>query len=603
MTFLDKIHKHKFLIVAILFLFLTGIALVPLTHGWLFNGYDDPEFEAHAISSYFESGSGAENDPYVISNAYHFYNMSWLINLGKIPADSHFELKEGIGEIDIAGQLDGTMGRSGAIPPIGTSSQPFTGSFNGNGVVIKNLWVSTDPADWYEQPGQYTSYDLGTDVGLFGNVGYGADISNFYLENIEVTTTTSNATLGILAGYVDGNMSNIGVKNAKLSFKNGSETTVSSGYSLVGETSKYVSWDDLPSIEEGGSGDLIIDPNNIKYRNDEGENRNNIFSSVRDVDDSVLGHAYYVPGLSITEPRPVPTALYKYTTTVSFHDQKVNGKQYVLHHAENPTLISTQAQQEEYNVDKALFDIVKGGANYAIDTSGAVNFTSLQSYTEQSLGLSLALPKNCIWFNPIVPGECTVAFTRQNNSGDNIMSIYRYKRSGNSIDQSTIEEIILSIPPMGNGLVVCFSLHIDEDDLGYEYVIGQSSEKLDKKDSDAAFVYLKLAGTDTSGDVPVPDGETVRKLFDIDFVQSTDVDLTLDTVPMHKSVIAIAGTQTADGALYYNVNANNVVIYYDGASGLTLTEKVRDNPESDDVDYSETAFPPREDTLPETPTQ
>ena len=156
---------------------------------------------------------------------------------------------------------------------------------------------------------------------------------------------------------------------------------------------------------------------------------------------------------------------------------------------------------------------------------------------------------------------------------------------------------------MGNGLVVCFSLHIDEDDLGYEYVIGQSSEKLDKKDSDAAFVYLKLAGTDTSGDVSVPDGETVRKLFDIDFVQSTDVDLTLDTVPMHKSVIAIAGTQTADGALYYNVNTNNVVIYYDGASGLTLTEKVRDNPESDDVDYSETAFPPREDTLPETPTQ
>lgn len=589
-----------------LFLLLTGIALVPLTHGWLFNGYDDPEFEAHAISSYFESGSGAENDPYVISNAYHFYNMSWLINLGKIPADSHFELKEGIGEIDIAGQLDGTMGRSGAIPPIGTSSQPFTGSFNGNGVVIKNLWVSTDPTDWYEQPGQYTSYDLGSDVGLFGSVGYGANITNFYLENIEVTTTTSNATLGILAGYVDGNMSNIGVKNAKLSFKNGSETTVSSGYSLVGETSQYVHWDDLPSIEEGGSGDLIIDPNNIKYRNDEGENRNNIFNSVRDIDDSVLGHAYYVPGLSLTSPKPTPSTLYKYATTVSFHDQKVNGKQYSLHYAEDPIRINLQSttEQEYYKIDKQLATIISGGADYAIATSGKVDFTNLQSYTEQSLGLSLALPKNCIWFNPIVPGECTVAFTRQNNSGDNIMSIYRYKRASNgSVDQSTIEEIILSIPKLGTGVVVCFSLHIDEDDLGYEYVIGQSSEMVGNKASSAAFVYLKLAGTDTSGDVPVPDGETVRKLFDIDFVESTDVDLTLDTVPMHKSVIGIAGTQTADGALYYNVNTNNVVIYYDGASGLALTEMVRDNPESDDVDYSETAFPPREDTLPETSTQ
>ena len=603
MTFLDKIHKHKFLIVAILFLFLTGIALVPLTHGWLFNGYEDPEFEAHAISSYFESGKGTVGEPYVISNAYHFYNMSWLINLGKIPADSHFELKAGIGEIDIKGQLDGTKRQSGAIPPIGTSSQPFTGSFNGNGVVIKNLWVSTDPDDWYEQPGQYDDFNIGTDIGLFGNVGYGANITNFYLENIEVTTTTSNATLGILAGYVDGNMSNIGVKNAKLSFKNGSETTVSSGYSLVGETSKYVSWDDLPSIDEdgGNSGDLIIDPNDIKYR--EGENRNNIFSSVRDVDDSVLGHAYYVPGLSLTSPKPTPSTLYKYATTVSFHDQKVNGKQYSLHYAEDPIRIDDQDDQAAYNVDKELFDIVKGGADYAIATSGKVDFTNLQSYTEQSLGLSLALPKNCIWFNPIVPGECTVAFTRQNNSGDNIMSIYRYKRSGNSVDQSTIEEIILSIPKLGTGVVVCFSLHIDEDDLGYEYVIGQSSEMTNSKASSAAFVYLKLAGTDTSGDVPVPDGETVRKLFDIDFVESTDVDLTLDTVPMHKSVIGIAGTQTADGALYYNVNTNNVVIYYDGASGLTLTEMVRDNPESDDVDYSETAFPPREDTLPETPTQ
>ena len=598
-------HKHKYINAAMLLLIIIGLAMIPLTNGWLFDGYEDPEFEANAISSYFESGSGTADDPYIISNAYHFYNMSWLLNLGKLdPEHQHFELKAGIGEIDIAGQLDGTMGRSGAIPPIGTSDNPFTGSFNGNGVVIKNLWVSTDPDDWYEQPGQYDDFNIGTDVGLFGNVGYGADISNFYLENIEVTTTTSNATLGILAGYVDGNMSNIGVKNAKLSFKNGSETTVSSGYSLVGETSKYVSWDDLPSIEEGGSGDLIIDPNNIKFRNN--ETRNNIFNSVRDIDDSVLGHAYYVPGLSLTSPKPTPTALYKYTTTVSFHDQKVNGKQYSLHYADDPIRINltSPTEQEYYKIDKQLATIISGGADYAIATSGAVNFTSLQSYTEQSLGLSLALPKNCIWFNPIVPGECTIAFTRQNNSGDNIMSIYRYKRASNgSVDQSTIEEIILSIPPMGNGLVVCFSLHIDEDDLGYEYVIGRSSEMVGNKASSAAFVYLKLAGTDTSGNVPVPDGETVRKLFDIDFVESTDVDLTLDSVSMHKSVIAIAGTQTADGALYYNVNANNVVIYYDGASGLALTEKVRDNPESDDVDYSETAFPPREDTLPETPTQ
>lgn len=40
-----------------------------------------------------------------------------------------------------------------------------------------------------------------------------------------------------------------------------------------------------------------------------------------------------------------------------------------------------------------------------------------------------------------------------------------------------------------------------------------------------------------------------------------------------------------------------------GADGLTLTEKVRVDPESDDVAYSETNFPKREDAVPGTPTQ
>ena len=168
MAFIEKIYRKKNLIIVAAFFILTAIALVPLSLGWFSSGGDEIDFEAHAISGYFESGTGTADDPYIISNAYHFYNLAWLQNLGKFTSETHFELKEGIGSIDVAGQLDGTTGKSGAIPPIGSTQTPFIGHFDGNGVVIKNLWVSTDPADWYEQPYDVSAYDYAsnTDIAL-----------------------------------------------------------------------------------------------------------------------------------------------------------------------------------------------------------------------------------------------------------------------------------------------------------------------------------------------------------------------------------------------------------------------------------------------------
>ena len=85
--------------------------------------------------SYFESGDGSSEKPYVISSPVHLYNLAWLQYLGYFNlgdninnglAQSYFVLKNDI-------DMDGI-----AIPPIGTEEYPFLGNFNGQGYTIAN---------------------------------------------------------------------------------------------------------------------------------------------------------------------------------------------------------------------------------------------------------------------------------------------------------------------------------------------------------------------------------------------------------------------------------------------------------------------------------
>ena len=589
-------HKHKYINAAMLLLIIIGLAMIPLTNGWLFDGYEDPEFEANAISSYFELGSGTADDPYIISNAYHFYNMSWLLNLGKLdPEHQHFELKAGIGEIDIAGQLDGTMGRSGAIPPIGTSSQPFTGSFNGNGVVIKNLWVSTDPTDWYEQPGQYDDFNIGTDVGLFGNVGYGANISNFYLENIEVTNTISGESaenpvnLGIIVGYADGDISNIGVKNAKLSFNDQEVKNISSRFSLVGDISNLTYWEGLPSMknEDGtGGGDLIITP--AKLHN------GSLSSGTQFIDGAMANSAYFVAKMTVGSSNPPPSKNSTYIFTSATIDFPEGNTKTVTYTADKDT---TQNITDWDNVETE-FNALYNSSIKVIMPGGAPGFSSAAAN---------GLPANTIWFEPQNTGTCTIAFSRQDNSDDNNMSIYRFSRKADgTIDTSTMKEIILKLRKtngLGTGAIIYFSLEIHEDDLGYEFAIGRSSISENSSKQSAGFVFLKLAGTDThGGNIITPDVPNVRMLKKLAFVY--DINLSTDQIEMHKSVIDIDGTvnEKVGSAVYYN--ANETVVLYHNATSLHVIDIAYITPaQSLPEAYSEATFPKREDTLPESPTQ
>ena len=72
----------------------------------------------------------------------------------------------------------------GAFTPIGSSDRPYTGSFNGNGFTIHNLYV-----------------DASKNSGLFGVIGENASISDLTLENAAVR---GESYVGGIVGYNDG---------------------------------------------------------------------------------------------------------------------------------------------------------------------------------------------------------------------------------------------------------------------------------------------------------------------------------------------------------------------------------------------------------------
>lgn len=129
------------------------------------------------LSYYFAGGDGTEGTPFLIKNATHLRNFSKLWNMGAMDAASYVSLATSF-------QFEGD-----AIEPIGTSSIPFTGVFNGNDYLITGLKVSTS---------------TNTFVGMFGVVGTDTrtgTVHNLVLAGPSVTYTgSSNVKIGIIAG-------------------------------------------------------------------------------------------------------------------------------------------------------------------------------------------------------------------------------------------------------------------------------------------------------------------------------------------------------------------------------------------------------------------
>ena len=197
--------------------------------------------------NYFAYGEGTAEKPYGIATPVQLYYFAWLQYLGFFNVD--LDGVEGMDTyyFELADDLDMTGYK---LPPIGTTTKPFLGNFNGNGYTISNLTVKNDYNTLSAPPNDTENFGGAEIIGFFGVIGklegdtsYTYDIeanqiSNFVLENITVETQTDNALIGMIAGYVNGLVDKVGVVGSTVTIAKGSPltdiTNNMSDYGLIG---------------------------------------------------------------------------------------------------------------------------------------------------------------------------------------------------------------------------------------------------------------------------------------------------------------------------------------------------------------------------------
>lgn len=129
------------------------------------------------------SGSGTENDPYLIMNPIQLYQLRNFLNTSRV----YFKMMADVDLTDFLEDENPTQGWS----PVGTSSQPFKGVLDGNGKTISGLWINRNNTDY---------------VGLFGYCD-GATIQNLILKDVDIK---GNTNVGAICGrgYNRGSISN-----------------------------------------------------------------------------------------------------------------------------------------------------------------------------------------------------------------------------------------------------------------------------------------------------------------------------------------------------------------------------------------------------------
>ena len=264
-NFINK--RSNIILFAITTMLVVLLVFVTFGYSWWGDSRNTyPNIRGNIQGSYFESGDGSAESPYEIARPVQLYYFAWLQDLGTFNDVSNNTISQKY--FILSADLDMSAYK---LPPIGTATYPFVGNFDGQNHKISGLTVS-NIAELTDVPSITGNYELNgyQIVGFFGVVGsvdgttdddgntlgtvtignstytYSSavnEIKNFLLDSvtIESLTPTDNRTLiGIAAGYVDGNMSHIGVYNSSLSLASGLSaldgaiTDKKSAYSLIG---------------------------------------------------------------------------------------------------------------------------------------------------------------------------------------------------------------------------------------------------------------------------------------------------------------------------------------------------------------------------------
>jgi len=142
-------------------------------------------FCASSLAKY-SGGTGEPNDPYLIATP----NDLNSIGLDPCDWDNHFKMTA---DINMAGYSYTTAIISPDIDSSLSEFQgtAFTGVFDGNGYVIKNLKIDT--------------LGVGNDyLGIFGQINAGGSVQNLYLEDINFVGSYGSSYVGGICGYNNG---------------------------------------------------------------------------------------------------------------------------------------------------------------------------------------------------------------------------------------------------------------------------------------------------------------------------------------------------------------------------------------------------------------
>ena len=138
---------------------------------------DMPEYIVDGSDPNF-LGTGTGENPYQISTPAQLAKLAGLVNAGNASYNAaHYQL---MNDLDLSGYATG----EGWVP-IGTYSNPFGGSFDGNGNEITNLTINRDTAEYQ---------------GLFGFIGGGGVVKSLGLTDISIN---GKQMVGGIAGFMD----------------------------------------------------------------------------------------------------------------------------------------------------------------------------------------------------------------------------------------------------------------------------------------------------------------------------------------------------------------------------------------------------------------
>ena len=129
---------------------------------------------ATTFAQFSGSGSGTENDPYLILNPIQLNQLRNFLNMEGV----YFKL---MADIDLTEYLEDENPDQG-WQPVGTSSTPFKGVLDGNGKTISGLWINRSNTDY---------------VGLFGYCK-NATIKNLKISNADIR---GKMYVGVVSGY------------------------------------------------------------------------------------------------------------------------------------------------------------------------------------------------------------------------------------------------------------------------------------------------------------------------------------------------------------------------------------------------------------------